>query len=198
MTHDELRKHFSDPVYEEYGPHIDKILAGCPDVTDEQIVGRAARFMIDAEDENVELSPQDAVHLAKYFKPKPLEEIVADLKNAGIGTLSDLERVLNQAAADDFPDYGDKRSPAAVDKAAKLEKYAAMLTKNPDIILVGRPVFWPELESAWLKLAVLCDELTKEEQDILTAMYEVSDGGVVRYRGNIPLAVFDVENIHEA
>ena len=198
MTHDELKAYFYDPVCGWCDPYVEKILDTLPNVTDKRIVENASSFMMEAEDEGVVLSPKDAVRLAEYFIPTPLEKIVADLKNAGIGTLSDLERVLNQAATDDFPDYGDKRSPAAVDKAAKLEKYAAMLTKNPDIILVGRPVFWPELESAWLKLAVLCDELTKEEQDILTAMYEVSDGGVVRYRGNIPLAVFDVENIHEA
>lgn len=197
MTHDELKAYFTDPVFGGCDPYAEKILDECPDVTDKRIVENASGFMMEAEDEGVVLSPKDAVHLAEYFKPTPIKKIVAELKDAGINSLSDLERVLGQADEDKMPDYGYSRNLAAVEKAAELEKYAVLLTRNPDIILLGRPVFWPELDSAWLKLAVLCENLTKEEQDILTAMHEVADGGAVQYKGNIPLAIFDVESIHE-
>ena len=197
MTHDELLAHFSSPIYDVEAPYIQKILDGCPDVTDERIGENASAFMQEAEDEAVELSPKDAVHLAEVFKPTPMEKIMEDLKAAGINTMSDLQRILDRAEKEETPDFEGERAASAVEKAEALERYAAALTANPDIILLGRPVFWPELDTAWLKLAVLCEELTQTEQDILTAMYDSADGGAIHYKGNIPLVVFDIEGIHE-
>ncbi len=197
MTNKELREYFSDPIYDVDGPFIQDILENCPDVSEPRIVETASKFMMDAKDEGVDLDPKDAVHLAEYFKPKPISELVAGLNSVGINTLGDLKRVLDKEYEEDSKTFTGGKSKSAVEKAEALERYAAALTENPDIILLGRPMFWPELDCAWLKLAFLCDTLTKEEQDLLSAMHLVADGAVMRSKGNIQMAVFDINDIHE-
>lgn len=197
MTNKELREYFSDPIYDVDGPLIQKILENCPDVSEPRIVKTAYKFMMEAQEEGVDLDPKDAVRLAEYFKPKPISELVAGLNSVGINTLGDLKRVLDMENEEDSKMFTGGKSKSAVEKAEALERYAAALTENPDIILLGRPVFWPTLDCAWLKLAFLCDTLTKEEQDLLSAMHLVADSAVIQTKGNIQMAVFDINDIHE-
>ena len=195
MTRDELMKHFSDRMYEIKKPYILRVLDECPEITDPKIVRIASGFMVQAQSESVNLAPQDAVRLAKAFKPTPIKDLVAKWNSVGINTLGDLRRVLEEPEEEQKLFTG-VRSKAAVEKAEKLEYYAEALVDNPDIILLGRPTFWPEIDSAWLKLAVLCDSLSEDEQVLLKAMRNVADRCEFKMNEGIPTILFRIKNVH--
>ena len=192
----ELCAYFSQPQFDSEIKFIAKVMAERPDLRDKRLISGAASWMFDSASEGVELSVSDALRLAGRYKAKPISELVQSLNEAGIFTLEDLGAVLKKA--DDI-DPAPPRVPSlpAAEKAAKLKGYATALAKNKDIILLGLPVFWPELDVTWAKLAILCDELTKDEQDVLTAMRVVADDAELQTHGGIPVAVFEIQNIHD-
>ena len=195
MTRDELMRYFSDRMYEIKKPYIRRILDECPEISDPKIVKIASGFMVQAQSESVDLSPQDAVRLARAFKPTPIKDLVAKWNSVGINSLGDLRRVL-EAPEEEEPLFTGEHSKTAVEKAKKLEYYAEALVDNPDIILLGRPTFWPEIDSAWLKLAVLCDSLTEDEQVLLKAMGAVADKCEFKMNEGIPIVLFRIKNVH--
>lgn len=195
MTREELTKQFSSPLYDADRPYIQKIMEAFTDITDEKVILGAAGWMMDAQEEGVDLDPRDAVRLTKAYKPTPIPELVSMLKSAGISTLEDLDKIFQRADKEESQPGGDKADLLASVKAEQLEMYAARLTQNPDIILLGRPILW-DMDTAWVKLAFLCDELTKEEQDILAAMKDIADRPSLRADGGIPTAIFRIDNIH--
>lgn len=195
MTIEEAKKKLEEMQLAPKKKYMDIIHERCPEEKDERLVRLAAGFMLDADDEGVELSPVNALRLAKAYKPTPIAKLVEDFHKAGIRTAEDLDKVFEKLDKEDPPVYGDLADASAAEKAEKLEMFAAELTKNPDIILLGRPMLW-EMDTAWVKLAVLCSELTPKEQDILSAMREISDDGVFQFREGIPIVTFDINNIH--
>lgn len=197
MTHEELKNFFADTKYDMRRRHIQKVLNECADVDDPRVVRIASSYMLEAEEEGVELSPADGVRLARAFKPTPIKDLVAGLERVGVKTLDDLGRILEQGDKEPEELFTGGSSKSAKEKAEKLEDYAEALTCNPDIILLGRPMLWPEIDSAWLKLAVLCDELAEDEQILLTAMRDVADRCEFKVKDGIPMVIFDIKNVHE-
>lgn len=197
MTNKELRKYFDDPMYEVKMPYIKKVLDECPDVSDPRLVRIASSFMMEADEESVKLSPRDGIKLAKAFKPTPIKDLLAKWESVGIKSLDDLKRVL-ESNIDEKPSvFTGGSTESAKEKAEKLEEYVEALIDNPDIILLGRPTLWPEIDSAWMKIAVLCDELTDDEQILLTAMRDVADQCSFKIKTGIPTVVFYIDNVHE-
>lgn len=194
MTHEELCNHFSTPMYEEELPYIAEIMRFAPGLGDERLISIAANFMLQADEEAVKLGVTDALRLAEAFHAKPVSDVMQQLSDAGIKDWKTMEKLLDKALG--APKPVGAPTVSAAEKADKLKRLALRLSLNPDIILLGLPVFWPEMNSAWVKLAVLGGELSAEEQDIVMEMRDIADEAETKIENGIFSLIFRIKNIH--
>ena len=195
MTHEELCTYFSSPMYEEELPYIAEIMRSVPDLGDERLISIAANFMLQADEEAVKLSVHDALRLAGAFKAKPVSEILQQLTDAGIKDWDAMETILEKALNAPAPKSAGFPAVSAAEKAEKLKDLAVRLAQNQDIILLGLPVFQPEMNSAWVKLAVLGGELAAEEQGIIMEMRDIADKSEVKTESGIVKLLFRIKNV---
>ena len=192
----ELAAYFAQPQFDGFTEQIGKIMQVRPDLLDRKLIANAAAEMLMADDEAVTLSPEDAVRLAKRRSYMSAESAAKLLNVSGIDTLADLEKIVTKALDSPREPGSETRNPDAEERAGQLRYYAEKLAKNKDIILLGLPVFWPEMNSAWVKLAVLGGELSAEEQDIVIKMRDIADEAETRIENGIFSLIFRIKNIH--
>ena len=183
-------------IFDEEAGFAAEIRKAFPDLHDEKLIQNAAGEMLEADDEAVKLSPEDAVRLAQNRRYLSAESVAKLLNASGIDTLSDLEKIITKALDAPRNPGSEARNPDAEERAGQLRYYAEELAKNKDIILLGIPVFWPDTDKAWAKLAFLGGELTAQEQEILETMADIADNVKMKTISGVLTGIFEVHNIH--
>ncbi len=193
---EELAEYFSDWQYDPERQCINKLMREHPEVRDPFVIEAAAEEMLEAAYTGVLLSTDDALRLVEYMEPAPVEKLVQMLADAGINDDNIFDIIANANLSDE--DYSDcVQSRHARHTANFLQRYADLLTRNEDIILLRLPVCDRHDNQAYLMLAFLGDKLSLIEQRILEQMKSVADRTHIKTEYEITRISFYIENVWE-
>lgn len=191
VTRDELIKHFSKPMYDHVREDIYRIMLDRPDISDPGRIEDAAEQMHESRGDGVELTVENAMRLTEN------EEVVApwltDEETKDLGTKDGIIDAILNAQLEDYS--GCAPSKKAERKFRALNAQADILAGNKDIVITGRPEFFPGADWARLAIAVFCPTLTKDEQTILSNMKNWSDGVSINTNRGYPRLIFYINNI---
>lgn len=186
----ELAAYFAQPQFDGFTEQIGKIMQARPDLLDKKLIANAASEMLTASEEGVDMSVEDAVRLAKNRTYMTSAELAAALEEAGVKTLSDLERIVKRALAEDHP---SRPSGADIsERAEKLQSLAESLARNKDIILLGLPDPDAGIGCVWAKLAFLGGSLSAADKKTLTEMRRLSDDAQLKPVDGVVTAIFKI------
>ena len=188
---DELLSYFGQRKFDYKRGYIREVMRKHPEITDRYIIGAATEQMAESHDGGVELSADDALRFVENEKPITGEDIRAFFKSIGL-TESD---ILFRDVEDDK--IGTKESPQAVRKARLITKYADMLSKNTDVVLLGIPVFDQEADWAQAKIAFFSENFNGIEKGIIMEMNKIADESSMAVENGVAVAVFQILNIWE-
>ena len=190
--HDLLRDYFSRDEFDYKRGYIRKFMRTYPDVLDRQTIDAATEQMLESHESGVELDAADALRFVKDKKPLSTEEIVKILADAGAND-SNFVDVLES----DFDDgkYGTVKSPEARKKAAWMTRYADMVARNKDVLILALPTFDPEQDWAMVKLAFFNDDLDPAEQYALKSLMNTADRSWMKEEHGVAVALFQIFNI---
>ena len=195
MTKDELIKHFSQHKYDYIRRYVNRIMNESPDVTDWFWLCSAGDLMDECAVDGVDLSVDDALRLTRNDREVPLSDIIKKLDEAGITDKKFVDTILN--AKVERPDFtGCEADQDAVRRVHEMTMLAFRLTKNnKDIVLIGRPKIARNSSSSRLALALVCEDLSEDEQETLTKLYELCDDKRMFQEESYIKLVFFVDNI---
>ena len=106
-----------------------------------------------------------------------------------------MDTILN--AKVERPDFtGCEADQDALRRVHEMTMLAFRLTKNnPDIVLIGRPKIARNSSSSRLALALVCRDLTADEQETLTELSEICDDKQMFQEESFIKLVFFVDDI---
>lgn len=192
MTKDELIKYFSNPNLDYLREHAYRIMLERPDIADPLRIEFAAEQMHESEGDRIELSVYNALRLTESDKVVPIDKLMKELTAVGVADDNMLDVILGA----ELEDYSDcKPSRNAERKFKILNINADILAKNEDIVIVGRPEFYPGCNWGRLALALFCPTLTADEQQIIRNMEHWCDETSVDQDKGYVRLIFYVNNI---
>ena len=186
---EELLDYFGQRKFDYKRGYIRKVMRERPEITDRFKIGAATEQMMESHDGGVELSVDDALRFVENEQPITYDDIMHFFESIGLES-SD---ILFREVEDDK--IGMKENKEAVRKARLLTKHADMLAKNPDVILLGIPVFDHEADWAQAKLAFFSERLNGMERAMLLEMRKLSDDASVSIEHGVAVVVFQILNI---
>lgn len=189
---DELHSYFSQDCFDYKRGYIRKFMKTYPAIYDTRLIDSATEQMIESHEAGVELDMADAIRFVENEKPTPVSELVEMLKDAGATD----EKVFDMLA-EPFGDgkRGTKKNPIAKKKAEKLTRYADMLARNKDILILGIPVFDRESDWTMAKLAFFSENFTPGEKYLIQQMIETADKPSMEEEHGVAVAYFQIFNI---
>ncbi|MBQ7736698.1 MAG: hypothetical protein IJT62_02540 [Oscillospiraceae bacterium] len=183
---------FRDAAFDYKRSYIRKILKTRPELTDVRMIDYASEQMLESHTEGVELDVDDALRLAAHYKPKTTEEIVQMLFNAGArdGNFFDTVFMFDPNEAEE--PAGTVRNADAAQKAGIMTVLAERLAGNPNVLLLGLPVFDPLSSWTQVKLAVFSEKLSDMEKECLQVLKSVSDKYFMREQSGATVLTFQI------
>ena len=191
---DALYDYFNDDGFDYKRSYLRKFMRKHPEIHDRTIIDTATEQMLESHEGGVELDVDDALRFAKGSKPMTTKEIVKMLTDAGI-TDRDFETLVSDF--DDDGKCGSVKSAAAKKKAGWLTRYAYVLERNPDVLILGLPTFDPRSDWTQVKLAFFSENMSGGEKMILQQMQSLADKSMMEEKSGMAVAVFQIYDIWE-
>ena len=174
--------------------YIFAVMNAHPEIDDRYIIDAVSEEMLMAHDFSVELAVDDALRLVKNDKPAPVSELVKILNSAGI-TDDNVMDAIEDADIEHRQTIDGVKSPTATRKARAMTEAAELLSRNPDILLLGLPTFDPEQDWTQVKLAFFTDDFTAPEVSMLKRLMDLSDKKKMTVKNGVAVALFQIYNI---
>ncbi len=193
---EELKEYFSDWKFDDIRDGINKVMREHPEVRDSFVIEAAADEMLNSAYTGVFLSTDDALRLVEYKELIPTKDLVKMLTDVGINDDNIMDLIFNASWGDE--DYSRcTKSQHAIKTANWLQRYADILTRNPNVILLMLPEYSYHSNSAYLLLAFLDGELSQMEQTLLRQMKTCADRFDVKTEYEVTKVSFYIDNIWE-
>ena len=187
-----LLSYVNDVRFDYKRGYIRKFMRAHPEITDRDVIGLATEQMQEAHEGGVELDPDDALRFVANKKPMTVQEAVKLLTEAGI----DDENIMDVIFAEDNEEgYGTEPNLSARKKAGLLTRYADLLARNKDILLLGIPVFDQQSDWAQAKLGFFREDLNDAEKMALKQMKDIADRSNLRMEHGTAFLTFQIYNI---
>ena len=192
---DELRDYFESDGFDFKRSYIRKIMQTRPEITDRFKIDAASEQMYESHTEGVELDVDDALRFVENDRPVPVSDLVKMLNASGL-TDENIMDVVESTLADDEPEpHGEVKNIAAKAKAIRMERYAEVLSANPDILLLGMPTFDPLSNWTQVKLAFFGSDFTPLQQLAFKRLIKESDHFRLVVDHSVTVALFQIRNI---
>ena len=193
MSFDDLIRYFSRPMYNDFREYIFRVMRSHPEIREPFLLEAAGGFMQDAADGDVDLSPEDALTLARHEKKPDTDALAAKLHAIGFHTAQD---ILDAVAMLDAPEpfHGEEKNPDAVIRIYLLRMQGQELNKQPGCILMGLPKFDPEDNTAQLIVAVTEPELPREAQLLIAKLRLNASRSTFSEKNGVAWLQFFVDN----
>lgn len=189
---DELIAYFGQDKFDFKRGYIRELMQKHPEITDRDIIDLATEQMLESHECGVELDIDDALRFVSSQKVMTVEEAVKILTDMGFNDSNFVEMVSNSVVGGN---KGTKKNREAKTKAALLTRYAEILGKNADVLLLGLPVFDNESNWTQVKLAFFSENLNSAEKAALTEMKKIADDARMSVENGVAVAVFQLINI---
>lgn len=195
--YDELYDYFDDDSFDYKRSYLRKFMRTYPKITDKAVIDVATEQMLESHEGGVELDAADALRFASQKKQKSTAELVKMLADAGIND-SNIDDVLDTMLSPDFVDDGKRgsiKNQEAKKKAGWMTRYAYMLARNEDVLILGLPTYDPASDWTQIKLAFFSEELNASEKLALDQLMKLSDRSSLKDEHGVAVAVFQIYNI---
>lgn len=195
--YDELYDYFDDDSFDYKRSYLRKFMRTYPKITDKTIIDVATEQMLESHEGGVELDVADALRFASHKKQKSTAELVKTLTDAGIND-SNIDDVLDTMLSPDFVDDGKRgsiKNQEAKKKAGWMTRYAYMLARNEDVLILGLPTYDPASDWTQIKLAFFSEELNASEKLALDQLMKLADRSSLKDEHGVAVAVFQIYNI---
>lgn len=189
---DELIAYFEQDKFDFKRGYIRELMQKHPEITDRDIIDLATEQMLESHECGVELDIDDALRFVSSQKVMTVEEAVKILTDMGFNDSNFVEMVSTAVVGGN---KGTKKNREAKTKAALLTRYAEILGKNADVLLLGLPVFDNESNWTQVKLAFFSENLNSAEKTALTEMKKIADDARMTVENGVAVAVFQLINI---
>lgn len=195
--YDELYDYFDDDSFDYKRSYLRKFMRTYPKITDKTIIDVATEQMLESHEGGVELDAADALRFASHKKQKSTEALVKMLTDAGIND-DNIDDVLDTMLSPDFVDDGKRgsiKNQEAKKKAGWMTRYAYMLARNEDVLILGLPTYDPASDWTQIKLAFFSEELNASEKLALDQLMKLADRSSLKDEHGVAVAVFQIYNI---
>lgn len=195
--YDELYDYFDDDSFDYKRSYLRKFMRTYPKITDKTIIDVATEQMLESHEGGVELDAADALRFASHKKQKSTAELVKMLADAGIND-SNIDDVLDAIPSPDFVDDGKRgsiKNQEAKKNAGWMTRYAYMLARNKDVLILGLPTYDPASDWTQIKLAFFSEELNASEKLALDQLMKLADRSSLKDEHGVAVAVFQIYNI---
>ena len=189
---DEARQYFSQSRYDYKRGYIRKLMQAHPEITDIGWISAATEQMMESHEAGVELDVDDALRFTAGEKPMSVDDVIRALGEAGINDGNIMDVIFN---AEDDGKRGTVINPQAKHKAEMLERYANMLAKNKDVVILGLPVLEHEADWTQVKLAIFTDDMSTVEEEELKKLMSFSDKYFLDIEHGVAVATFQIYDI---
>ena len=196
-VYDDLYDYFDSDEFDYKRSYLRKFMRTYPKITDRTIIDVATEQMLEAHEGGVELDVADALRLASNKKQKSVAELVKMLTDAGIND-SNIDDVLNTLLSPDFEDDGKRgtiKNPAAKKKAGMMTRFAYILARNKDVLILGLPTYDHASDWTQIKLAFFSEDLNSGEKYALDQLMKLADRCSLEDERGVAVAVFQIYNI---
>ena len=190
---DELREYFTQDSFDYKREYIRKFRKAHPEILDRTVISLATEQMLESHECGVELEADDALRFVKSERIKTTSELVKMLAAAGISDGSFFD-VISTGFEDDGK-RGTVKNPSAKKKAAWLTRYADMLARNKDVLILELPTFEPRSDWTQLKIAFFSDDLNGAEKGCLQQMMNIADRSELKAENGVAVAYFQIDHI---
>ena len=193
---DELHEYFDDDSFDYKRSYLRKFMRTYPKITDRNIIDAATEQMLESHEGGVELDASDALRFAEHKKIPSEKELLKMLTDAGIND-GNIDAILDKMLSPDFEDDGRRgsvKNPAAKKKADWLTRFAYVLGRNRDVLILGLPTFTPTEDWVQAKLAFFSEELNGGENYALDQMMKYADRSFLTHQHGVAVACFQVCN----
>ena len=189
--YDELLAYFNDAGFDYKRGYIRKFMRAHPEIVDRELIDMATEQMQESHDGGVELDVDDAIRFVANKRPMSVQEAVKLLTEAGI-TDENIEGVISSASSDG---YGIVVNKAARKKAERLTRFADLLAQNPDVLILGIPVFDNQSNWTQAKLAFFSENFAGKDKSALEMMRRNCDRTKIKIEHGIAVVAFQIWNI---
>lgn len=191
-----VRDYFAGDEYDYKRGYIRKLRRTHPEITDPEVIAVATEQMLESHEGGVELDVDDALRFAERKKLPTTKELVKMLTDAGIND-SNIDDVLDKMLSPDFEDDGKRgsiKNPKAKKKANDIIRYAYVLARNKDVLILELPTFDPQADWVQAKLAFFSEDLSNGDKYILDLLMKSADNSRLVDDSGVAVAVFQVYN----
>lgn len=195
--YDELYEYFDDDSFDYKRSYLRKFMRTYPKITDRTIIDVATEQMLESHEGGVELDVADALRFAEHKKIPSTKELVKMLTDIGIND-SNIDDVLDKMLSPDFEDDGKRgttKNPAAKKKAGWLTRYAYILARNKDVLILGLPTWDSRSDWTQVKLAFFSENLNGGEKNALDMMRKNADKSFLTNQDGVAEVVFQIYDI---
>lgn len=195
--YDELYDYFDDDSFDYKRSYLRKFMRTYPKITDKTIIDVATEQMLESHEGGVELDAADALRFASQKKQKSTAELVKMLTDAGIND-DNIDDVLDAMNSPDFEDDGKRgsiKNQEAKKKAGWMTRYAYMLARNEDVLILGLPTYDPASDWTQIKLAFFSENLNSGEKAALHQLMSLADKSKLEDNHGVAVAIFQILNI---
>lgn len=189
---DDLIAYFAQDKFDYKRGYIRELMQTHPEISDSDIIDLATEQMLESHECGVELNIDDALRFVSSQKVITVEEAVKILTDMGFNDSNFAEMVSSAVVTGE---KGTKKNANAKTKADLLTRYAEIVGKNEDVILLGLPVFDNESNWTQAKLAFFSENLSIAEKAALTEMKKIADDARITVENGVAVAVFQIYNI---
>lgn len=190
---DELLHYFNQQRFDYKRGYIRKLMKAHPEIMDRSVISLATEQMMESHDGGVELEVDDALRFVAGKKPMSASEAVKILTEAGINDSNIVDLILNTPVGGD--ESGTVVNESARKKAEWLTRYADVLAKNPDVLILGLPIFYDDANWTQAKLAFFSENLSNGDKGILQQMMKTADVARMSVEHGVAVAVFQLRNV---
>lgn len=194
---DELYKYFDADSFDYKRSYLRKFMRAYPKITDRTVIDVATEQMLESHEGGVELDVADALRFAEHKRLPTEAELLKMLTDAGIND-SNIDNVLGQILSPDFEGddkCGSIKNPAAKKKAGWLTRFAYVLARNNDVLILGLPTYNTKEDWVQVKLAFFSENLNSGEKYALDQMMKYADRAFLTHQRGVAVVVFQVYNI---
>lgn len=196
-VYDELYDYFDDDSFDYKRSYLRKFMRTYPKITDRTIIDVATEQMLESHEDGVELDVADALRFAEHKKIPSTKELVKMLTDVGIND-SNIDDLLDKMLSPDFEDDGKRgsiKNPEAKKKAGWLTRFAYVLARNKDVLILGLPTWDTQADWTQVKLAFFSEDLTGGDKYTLSQMMKYADRSFLTHQQGVAVAVFQIDNI---
>lgn len=174
--------------------YIRKFTKAHPEILDRDTIARATELMQEAHEGGEELDADDALRFVRYKRQRKVSELVKMLTDVGATDDNIVDTILDFDDKDDGK-FGTVKNAAAKKKAYWLTRWTDMLAKNPDVLILGVPVFDPQSDWAQAKVAFFSENLSAVDKNCLNMMIRNCDSFRLIDDQDVAITVFQIYNI---